>query len=120
MKMNRKAISLRVNRIESYRDVSGNLGKRIELVEDQEMPKALHAMETDEARVVNSVMLQVKRHFGPMVMEEPSNPKLLLFLTEEEYEALGIVLDVNQTYEVTFQDQAIKFSKPKEASEDVS
>jgi mRNA-degrading endonuclease toxin of MazEF toxin-antitoxin module len=113
-KINCVTVRLRVNRIESCRDIMGNLGKRIELVEDQEMPKALRAVDTDEARVVNSILLQVQRHFGPVVTEERSNPKLWLFLTEEEYEALGIVFDVNQTYNVAFQPQTIKFSKAEQ------
>jgi hypothetical protein len=58
--------------------------------------------------------MQVQKQFGAMPLSVWSNPKLWLFLTEEEYEALGIPLDVNQTYEVTFQDQTIKFTKAQE------
>jgi hypothetical protein len=112
--MNMKQTRLRVNRIESYRDISGNLGKRIELVEDQKLP-GFHVVQTEEAKIVSEVLMQVQKGFGAMPLTEVSNPKLWLFLTEEEYEALGIVLDVNQTYEVTFQDQAIKFTKAQEA-----
>jgi hypothetical protein len=113
--MNMKQTRLRVNRIESYRDISGNLGKKIELVEDQQLPGGFQAVQTEEGRVISEVMMQVQRQFGAMPLREWSNPKLWLFLTEEEYEALGIILDVNQTYEVTFQDQAIKFTKAQEA-----
>jgi len=112
--MNTKQTRLRVNKIESYRDISGNLGKRIELVEDQELP-GFHAVQTEEARVVSEVMMQVQKQFGAMPLRECSNPKMWLFLTEEEYEVLGIILNVNQTYEVTFQDQTIKFTKTQEA-----
>jgi hypothetical protein len=111
--MNEKTIQLRVNRIESYRDISGNLGKKIELVEDQELG-GMHAVQTDDARVVSEMMMQVQRQLGAVPLNVWSNPKLWLFLTEEEYEALRIVLDVNQTYLVTFQDQTIKFSKTQE------
>jgi len=113
--MNSKTIRLRVNRIESYRDIQGNLGKKIELVEDQAMPGGFHAVQTEEGRIVGEIMLQVSKSFGSMPVREWSNPKLWLFLTEEEYEALGVVLDVNQTYEVAFQDQTIKFTKAGEA-----
>ena len=112
--MNEKTIRLRVNRIESYRDITGDLGKKIELVEDQQMLKALQPTVTEEARIVNDIMMQIQKQFGGMSMREWSNPKLWLFLTEEEYEALGIVLDVNQSYEVAFQPQPIKFSKTQE------
>jgi len=112
-----KTIRLRVNRIESYRDITGNLGKKIELVEDQELPGGLPIVQSEEGRVVSEVMMQVQKQFGGMPLKEWSNPKLWLFLTEEEYEALGIVLDVNQTYDVAFQDQTIKFTRPQEPEE---
>jgi len=38
-------------------------------------------------------------------------PKIILFLTEQEYERLGIDFDVNQIYEITLENQAIKFRK---------
>ena len=112
--MNSKTIRLRVNKIESYRDITGNLGKKIELVEDQELPSGLHAVQTEEGRVVTEIMMQVQKQFGGMAMKEWSSPKLWLFLTEEEYEALGIVLDVNQTYKVSFETATIKFSEAQE------
>lgn len=113
--MNEKMVRLRVNRIESYRDIQGNLGKKIELVEDQELPSGFHAVQTEEGRMVSEMVMQVQKQFGGMPFRECYNPKMWLFLTEEEYEALGIVLDVNQTYEVSFQQQTIKFTKPQEA-----
>jgi len=38
-------------------------------------------------------------------------PKLILFLTEQEYEKLGIDFDVNQIFELELSGQAIKFRK---------
>jgi len=38
-------------------------------------------------------------------------PKLILFLTEQEYERLDIDFDVNQIYELELSGQAIKFRK---------
>jgi hypothetical protein len=38
-------------------------------------------------------------------------PKILLFLTEQEYDNLGIDFDVNQVFEVTLENQGIKFKK---------
>jgi hypothetical protein len=38
-------------------------------------------------------------------------PKILLFLTEQEYDSLGIEFDVNQVHEVTLENQSIKFTK---------
>ncbi len=38
-------------------------------------------------------------------------PKILLFLTEQEYDSLGIDFEVNQVYDVALEDQSIKFKK---------
>jgi hypothetical protein len=36
---------------------------------------------------------------------------MILFLTEQEYEMLGIEFDVNQIYEVRLENQTVKFTK---------
>jgi len=38
-------------------------------------------------------------------------PKVILFLTEQEYERLDIDFDVNQVYELDLAGQAIRFRK---------
>jgi len=38
-------------------------------------------------------------------------PKIILFLTEAEYESLGIEFDVNQIYDITLESQAVRFRK---------
>ena len=38
-------------------------------------------------------------------------PKMTLFLTEEEYELLGVKLDVNEVYELEFKDGVIRFKR---------
>lgn len=38
-------------------------------------------------------------------------PKIILFLTEQEYESLGIEFDVNQVYEIDLERQTIRFRK---------
>jgi len=40
-----------------------------------------------------------------------SFPKMVLFLTEMEYESLGIDFDVNQTYELELSGKAIRFKQ---------
>jgi hypothetical protein len=40
-----------------------------------------------------------------------ATPKIILFLTEQEYDSLGINFDVNQVYEVGLQNQGICFRK---------
>jgi len=40
-------------------------------------------------------------------------PKIILYLTEEEYDLLNVKLEVNEVYEVSFRDGQIVFSRPQ-------
>jgi len=103
---------VRVNKIESIRDIDGNLGKRIELVEERQVPQFAIRPQTEEAKVVQEVFqaLQQQLPIFP-ARAQFTIPKIILFLTEQEYESLGIDFDVNQVYEITLESQAIKFRK---------
>jgi hypothetical protein len=46
---------VRVHKIESIRDLDGNLGKRIELIEDRQIPSFVLRPQTEEAKVVPHV-----------------------------------------------------------------
>jgi hypothetical protein len=103
---------VRVNKIESIRDLDGNLGKRIELVEEREIPHFVVRPQTEEAKVVQDVLQSLQQQlpiFPPRT--QFTVPKIILFLTEQEYESLGIDFDVNQIYEIKLEDQTIKFRK---------
>jgi hypothetical protein len=103
---------VRVNKIESTRDLDGNLGKRIELVEEREVSPFVVRPPTEEAKMAQDIMqaLQQQMPFLPQ-RTQFAIPKILLFLTEQEYDSLGIEFDVNQVYEVTLENQGIKFMK---------
>ncbi|MGB9683445.1 MAG: arcadin 1 [Candidatus Bathyarchaeales archaeon] len=103
---------VRVNKIESIRDVDGNLGKRIELVEERQIPQFAIRPQSEEAKVVQEVFqtLQQQLPIFP-TRTQFTVPKIILFLTEQEYESLGIDFDVNQVYEITLENQTIKFRK---------
>jgi hypothetical protein len=103
---------VRVSKIESMRDLDGNLGKRIELIEDRQIPRFVVKPQTEEAKVVQDVFQALQQQL-PMfpVRTEFSIPKIILFLTEQEYESLGIEFDVNQIYEIMLDNQSIKFRK---------
>jgi hypothetical protein len=103
---------VRVNKIESIRDLDGNLGKRIELFEEREVSPFVVRPPTEEAKVAQDIMqaLQQQMPFLPQ-RTQFAIPKILLFLTEQEYDSLGIEFDVNQVYEVTLENQSIKFKK---------
>jgi hypothetical protein len=105
-------IRVRVQRIESIRDPEGNLGKRIELVEERVIPRFAIQPQTEEARIVRDVVQALQQQL-PMVRTQTqfALPKIILFLTEQEYEQLGIDFDVNQIYELELTGQSIKFRK---------
>ena len=102
----------RVNKIESIRDLDGNLGKRIELLEDRDVPQFAIRPQSEEARMVQD-MVQALQQQIPMfpARGQLAIPKIILFLTEQEYESLDIEFDVNQVYEITLENQAVKFRK---------
>ena len=103
---------VRVSKIESNRDLDGNLGKRIELIEEHELNPYVLRPQTDEAKMAQDIMqaLQTQMPFLPQ-KGQLSTPKIILFLTEQEYDSLGITFDVNQVYEVVLENQAIRFKK---------
>jgi hypothetical protein len=100
-----------VQKIESIRDPEGNLGKRIELIQDRVIPRFAVRPATEEARMVQEVMKGLQQQI-PMLSPQRTQfaiPKMILFLTENEYETLGINFDVNQLYELDMSGQSIKF-----------
>jgi hypothetical protein len=103
---------VRVNKIESTRDLDGNLGKRIELVEERDFSPFVVRPQSDEAKMAQDV-LQALQQQMPFLQQRTqlTIPKILLFLTEQEYDSLGIDFDVNQVFEVTLENQGIKFKK---------
>ncbi len=103
---------VRVHKIESIRDLDGNLGKRVELVEERSIPRFVVRPKTEEAKVVHDVLQAVQQQL-PIIPARKHlvTPKIILFLTEQEYESLGINFDVNQAYEITLENQTIKFKK---------
>jgi len=105
-------IRVRVQKIESIRDPEGNRGKRIELIEDRVIPRFAVKPPTEEGRVVQEVVQALQRQLPVFaVQSQLSIPKIILFLTEQEYEELSIKFDVNQVYELKLSNQAINFKR---------
>jgi len=105
-------VRVRVQRIESIRDPEGNLGKRIELLEDRVIPRFVIKPQSEEARMAQDIMQAIQQQIPIMGQQTQfAFPKIILFLTEQEYERLGIDFDVNQVYELELTGQAIKFRK---------
>jgi len=88
------------------------LGKRIELVEERKIPRFTIQPTTEEARMVQSVVQALQQQLPIHTVQAGFNlPKIILFLTEQEYDQLGIKFDVNQIYEVELSNHSIKFGK---------
>lgn len=105
-------VRVRVQRIESIRDPEGNLGKRIELLEDRVMPRMVIRPQTEEARMAQDIMQAIQQQMPVFPQQTQFTfPKLILFLTEQEYEGLGVDFDVNQVYELELSGQSIRFKK---------
>jgi len=105
-------IRVRVQKIESIRDPEGKLGKRIELIEDRVIPRFAVRPPTEEARVVQDVVQALRQQLPAFAVQTKfAVPKLILFLTEQEYEELGIKFDVNQVFELELSNKAISFKK---------
>ena len=103
---------VRVNKIESVRDLDGNLGKRIELVEERDISPFVVRPQSEEAKMAQDIMQAVQQQM-PFLQQRTqlAIPKILLFLTEQEYDSLGIDFDVNQVFEVALENQSIQFKK---------
>jgi len=103
---------VRVNKIESIRDLDGNLGKRIELIEERHIPRFVVKPQTEEAKVAQDVLQALQQQLPVFPMRaEVALPKIILFLTEQEYESLDIEFDVNQIYDIRLEHQKIEFRK---------
>jgi len=103
---------VRVQRIESIRDPEGNLGKRIELVEERVIPRLAIRPQSEEAKIAQDMVQALQQQLPILTAQSQfALPKIILFLTEQEYEKLGIDFDVNQIYELDLSDQSIKLRK---------
>ena len=103
---------VRVNKIESTRDLDGNLGKRIELVEERAISPFVVRPQSEEVKMAQDIMQTLQQQM-PFLQQRTqlTIPKVILFLTEQEYDNVGIDFDVNQVFEVMLENQSIKFKK---------
>jgi len=105
-------VLVRVNRITSVTDPeTGQPGRRIEFVEvKRRVPP------TGEMDLVRNVIDQLQSMgLFPPTLREVGTPKLIVFLSENEYDMLGLRLEVNDVYELVIKDGAFKLEKPEGA-----
>jgi hypothetical protein len=68
--------------------------------------------QSEEVKMAQDIMQTLQQQM-PFLQQRTqlTIPKVLLFLTEQEYDNLGIDFDVNQVFEVILENQSIKFTK---------
>ncbi|MDH2899736.1 MAG: arcadin 1 [archaeon] len=114
------SVKVRVFRISSVTDPdTGKPGKSIELVQVKQRQQQPFfgggfgggAGESDMVRNIISQFQSMGLPIGP---NPAGSPKLNLFLSESEYDLLGVRFEVNEVYDMILKDGAIRFSKPSE------
>lgn len=110
-------VLVKVQRITSYTDPETmRPGKIIELVEVrrgtgfQPMPGGEESVMVQ--RMLQTAMLQLQSMGLMPLTRESFFPKIILYITEQEYDMLNVKLEVNEVYEVSFTEGAILFKRP--------
>ncbi|MCL4436780.1 MAG: arcadin 1 [Thaumarchaeota archaeon] len=114
-------VLVKVLRISSFTDPeTGKAGKQIELVEARQrqgMPfigvPGIGAG-SEEAKLVKNIVDQFRSMGVFPAGRELTLPKLTLFLTETEYDMLGIRFEVNDVYDLIMKDGAFMMKKTTE------
>ena len=114
------SVKVRVYRISSMTDPdTGRPGKSIELVQvKQQRQQPFYSGPFGGAGgdqdIVKNILSQFQSMGLPIGPNPMGNPKLNLFLSEVEYDLLGVRFEVNEVYDMILKDGTIRFSKPSE------
>jgi hypothetical protein len=114
------SVKVRVFRISAVTDPdTGKPGKSIELVQVKQQrqqnffggPMGGAGGEND---MIRNILSQFQSMGLPIGANPAGSPKLNLFLSESEYDLLGVRFEVNEVYDMILKDGTIRFSKPSE------
>ena len=108
---------VKVNRISGVTDpLTGMPAKQIELVEvrDNRRPDMFPA--SDEAKVVQGMVSQLQSMGLMPQIRDLGYSKVIMTLTESEYDMLGIRLDVNEIYELDIRNGSLTLKKVTEGT----
>ncbi len=111
-------VLVKVQRITSYTDPETmRPGKIIELVEVRRgggfHPSSMGEESVMVQRMLQTAMLQLQSMGLIPFIRENVYPKLILYITEQEYDLLNVKLEVNEVYEISFMDGSIVFKRPQ-------
>jgi hypothetical protein len=114
------SVKVRVFRISSVTDPeTGKPGKSIELVQVKQRQQQPFfgggfGSAGSESDLVRNIISQFQSMGLPIGPNPAGSPKLNLFLSESEYDLLGVRFEVNEVYDMILKDGSIRFSKPSE------
>ena len=108
---------VKVNRISSVTDPTTGLpAKQIELVEVRDVRRAESFPAGDEGRVLQGMLTQLQSMGLMPQMRELGYSKVIMTLTESEYDMLGMRLDVNEVYELDIRNGSLTLKKLTEGT----
>ena len=108
---------VKVNRINSATDpLTGLPAKQIELVEVRDARRPDMFPASDEAKVVQGMISQLQSMGLMPQMRELGYSKIVMTLTESEYDMLGMRLDVNEVYDLEIRNGSITLKKLTEGT----
>ncbi len=108
---------VKVSRISGVTDpLTGLPAKQIELVEVRDTRRPEMFPSSDEARVVQGMVSQLQSMGLMPQIREFGYSKVLMTLTESEYDMLGIRLDVNEVYDLDIRNGSLTLKKVTEGT----
>ena len=108
---------VKVSKISGVTDpLTGLPAKQIELVEVRDARRPDMFPASDEARVVQGMVSQLQSMGLMPQMREFGFSKILMTLTESEYDMLGIRLGVNEVYDLDIRNGSITLRKLTEGT----
>ncbi len=105
---------VKVARIEAMRDAQGRSGIRIDFTEEIDVPRvAVTRGDSEEAKVVQNMISALFQSGLPLFQPQTqlTIPKLVLFLLDDEREALGTRFEAGQFYDLELKDGSISIVK---------
>ena len=113
------AVKVKVYEITSVTDPdTGKPGKNIKLVQvKQQRPQPQPSFGMfggpQDSNMIKDIMSQFQS-LGIFPLGAGTTPKINLFLSESEYDLLGVRFEVNEVYDMILKDGTIRFQKPTE------
>ena len=108
---------VKVNRSSGVTDpLTGLPAKQIELVEVRDTRRPEMFPSSDEGRMVQGMVSQLQSMGLMPQIREMGFSKIVMTLTESEYDMLGIRLDVNEIYDLDIRNGSLTLKKVTEGT----